>query len=255
MFKTLINFRDLGGIPTENGKRIKSKKILRSAEIVDLCNDDRELLINDYNLKTIIDFRSQDEVEDRPDDKFEGVKYYNIDVLENLKNSKIIKNSKRNLENIKSVKEVMELMTSVYETLVTDENSSAGYRKFLDEFLMLNEGSLIFHCFAGKDRTGIAAAIILTLLGVKEDDIFVDYMLTNKLRAKNIGEKTAILKDQGKSQEFIECYKTAMSVEESYLRHAYDTAKNKNGSFYNHVATILNISDNEIDKLREMYTE
>lgn len=257
MFKTLKNFRELGGIPVENGMKIKKKKILRSGEPVGLTQEDKNILLKDYHLKTIIDFRSSDEVEEKPDDEFQGVQYYNIQLLGTKRPSQNkVDSSRKSLESMAKSGRMPEIMKGVYKALITNPKSISGYRKFIDEFLNLKDGSLLFHCYAGKDRTGVAAAIILSLLGADEEAIFYDYLLTNKNKIEIDEQKLETIKAKGITHEqAIKSYRAAMSVDESFLRCAYDVAKEENGSFYNHIVKVLHITENEIDRLRVLYTE
>lgn len=257
IFKTLVNFRDLGGIPLENGKTVKRKRILRCGEIVGLCQDDKQLLTDDYGLKTIVDFRSKQEIKEKPDDVFDGVKYCNFDVLYDLRQrEKGLTSSQKDLEKMSTLEDMLDHMKQVYNCLIFDESAVIGYRKFIDEFLALDEGSLAFHCYAGKDRTGIAAAIILVLLGADEQAIFEDYMLTNKLREeanKKLWE--LLVETDGVENLSKEGFDMAVSVDEKFLRHAYEVAEDKYGSFYNYAVSALNVKKDEIERLKQLYTE
>ncbi|WP_368651663.1 tyrosine-protein phosphatase [Lactococcus raffinolactis] len=67
-----MNFRDLGGYQNREGKKVVSGKVLRSAQPVGLAEADKNILVNNYQLKKIIDFRSQKEVVEKPVDTFIG---------------------------------------------------------------------------------------------------------------------------------------------------------------------------------------
>lgn len=256
MSNSIVNFRDLGGIPAAGGKKVKPRRILRSGELVGLSGEDKALLVHEYHLKTIVDFRSDEEIRKAPDDVFEGVKYCTIDLLEDQRRREDeLTSSKDDLEKMMAFGGMADLMKSVYKALVTDPSAVKGYRRYIDEYLLLEEGSLIFHCYAGKDRTGIAAAIILSLLGAGEADIFADYLLTNALRAKKNARLMAEMKAKGMSQEYLEGFQVAICVEEAYLRHAYQIAQEESGSFTKHVIHMLGITDGEIERLRHLYLE
>ncbi|MDL2233017.1 tyrosine-protein phosphatase [Ruminococcaceae bacterium OttesenSCG-928-L11] len=253
---SIVNFRDLGGIPVGNGKRVKSRRILRSGELAGLHPADRELLIREFNLKTIVDFRSDEEIAKSPNDVFEGVRTLKIDLLrDQRKREDELTSSKDDLAKIAAFGGMTGMMKAVYRSLVSDPSALEGYRQYVDEYLALEEGSLIFHCYAGKDRTGVAAAIILSLLGADERDIFTDYLLTNELRAEINSRLLAQLRAEGATEQYLENYTIAMCVDEAYLRHAYEIAREESGSFPEHIIRKLHITPGEIARLQALYTE
>ena len=248
--KTLVNFRDLGGIPSNLGKRIKPNRILRSGELVNLSDEDKNTLINKYKLKSIADFRSTKEICKSPDDLLENTDYYHIDIMQDVENNASKSSFEKNV-----LRHPDEMMSEVYKAIITNDVASSGYRKFIDILLNQHEGSTIFHCFAGKDRTGIGAAIILTILNVNKEDIINDYLVTNILRkAANdalIEEKRKL----GASEQDIEHFRLFMSVKEEYLEAAYTSAKTHFGSFMDYIVKGIGVSEDEIKTLQEMYLE
>ena len=80
--KNLPNTRDLGALMTENGSHILPRKLLRSGEIYHASITDTRILAEEYNVKTVIDFRSATEVKKKPDDIMAGVEYYHIPILD-----------------------------------------------------------------------------------------------------------------------------------------------------------------------------
>lgn len=246
-----VNFRDLGGIPVEGGNTVKAKRILRSGELYGLTDAEKTMLTDEYHLKTIVDLRSGPELTEHPDDTIAGVKYVNLDVM---KDAHTRNSSLKSLSEARSADEMHMMMRAVYEVLVRDKTAQEGYRKYIEEYLMLEEGALIFHCFAGKDRTGVAAAIILTLLGADEESIFTDYLATNQQRAQKNAEMLEQIQKAGASEGEIAAMQVGLNVDESYLRSAYNAAKADNGSFLAHIKKTLHVTDEEINRLRSLYT-
>lgn len=248
-FEKLVNFRDLGGIKTTDGKVIQEKRILRSGELVGLTEKDKTTLLDVYHLKNIIDFRGDDELAKRPDDILEGTNYYHIDIMKKEK-------KKSNQETFEKEMHSMhpdELMNYIYREIIVDQNASAGYRQFIDILLNQEEGSSIFHCFAGKDRTGIGAAIILTLLGVSKEDIFKDYLETIEARKAHNEQLVAQKRAAGATEEQLEHLRIMMSVKADYLEVAYETATKEYGSFEAYIQKAIGVTSEEQEQLKALY--
>lgn len=246
--KTVVNFRDLGGITTSKGKTVKANRILRSGELVDLASEDKLKLVDNYGLKSIVDFRSSKEISERPDDSLESTDYYHIDIMKDVENNA----SKSYFEDNEEF-HPDEMMKDVYKTIILDDTATQGYRSFIDVLLNQKEGSTIFHCFAGKDRTGLGAAIILTILGANKEDIINDYLETNVLRKEANDKMLEEKRNQGASEQELEYFNLFMSVKADYLETAFETANEKYGSFLDYIINGIGVSKNEIETLQEMY--
>ena len=135
--KTLVNFRDIGGYKGIDGREIKYKKLLRSGEVRNLSDEDKNILINDYKLKKIIDFRSDDEVKNAPNDTLNGVEYQQINIMGELSGNT---SGSEDMVNNSKIKSATEIMKEIYVNLATDKNSQKAYRKFLNEVKSLPRG-------------------------------------------------------------------------------------------------------------------
>lgn len=250
--ETLVNFRELGGIKTKDNASIKQKKILRSGEVYKISEKDKTILLQEYNLKRIYDFRDVKEVAEKPDDTLEGVGYYNIDIMKDFTDN----NSSREsfLKNI-DLDGAVHQMKELYRKIVISEAAKQGYHDFIESMTTLEEGSLLFHCFAGKDRTGIGAAIILELLGVHRDDIFEDYLKTNELRrvANEIIIKEA--RENGITETQATALAALVSVKETYLQEAYKTIEEHYKTFDQYVEMGLKLTADTVEKLRMIYLD
>jgi len=127
-----------------------------------------------------------------------------------------------------------------------------GYRQFIDAVLGAS-GALLFHCMAGKDRTGWGAVILLKMLGVTDEDIMTDYLATVEgRRAANLVLIEG-LRQKGVDEEKLDAFADLMSVKPSYLQAAYDVVTEHFGTFENYLSTGLKVTEDEINQLREMY--
>lgn len=214
-----------------------------------MSKQEQGILLNDYHLTTIIDLRSGKERDERPNDDL-PVKTVHLSVIDEL--AKDNKASKRSLSSAKGVDETHQLMADLYEEFIRDEVPRSCYRKFVEVFLAQEEGAILFHCFAGKDRTGIGAAVILTLLGCSEEDIMHDYLLTNELRREANESLLAEIRHQ-LNEEQVASFLIGMGVDESYLRRAFTAATELYGSFYGYCTQGLGFGEAEVARLREKY--
>ena len=123
------------------------------------------------------------------------------------------------------------------------------------ELLTLPEGgSLLFHCTQGKDRTGLAAMLILSALGADEGTILADFMLTNTFNAQLIEGERQVLTAQGLEGDELETFMYAMDeVDPQYMINALDWMKENYGSALGYIQTELGVTDEEIEVLRDKY--
>lgn len=247
----IVNFRDLGGIPAKYG-RVKKHRLLRSGELAGLESADIEMLTGEYQLKSIFDFRDQNEITKRPDVVLPGVQYRNIDIMKDIKeNSTRLDNVKTNL----SPQTAADGMRGIYRKITLNPASRNAYHEFIVNLMGIGDGAGLFHCFAGKDRTGIGAAIILTILGVGREDIYADYMLTNELRTE--ANEALIERDRqkGVTESQILGLRYLYTVHESYLDEMYRAAEETYGSFEHYIREGLGISMQDAELLRTQYLD
>jgi protein-tyrosine phosphatase len=162
------NFRDLGGLPTSDGATTRWRRVFRSDTLQELTEQDVKVLRGDIGLATIIDLRTTREIrnEGRGPLEVEPVAYVNLPFIADL--------------------EVQDEVPDAVERDVL-----ADYRHMLDtaghiiaeavHTVAVSDGPVVFHCAAGKDRTGILAAIIELLVGVPRRVVVGDYELTNQV--------------------------------------------------------------------------
>ena len=172
-----------------------------------------------------------------PNDTLNGVEYQQINIMGELSGNT---SGSEDMVNNSKIKSATEIMKEIYVNLATDKNSQKAYRKFLNEVKSLEEGSLLFHCFAGKDRTGFGALLIMKILGVKDDDIFEDYLKTNELRREANKIIIEELEKSGATKENIDNVTQLMEVDISYLEEAYNSIIKNYSSFDNYLKNVLN---------------
>ena len=175
--KHVKNYRDLGGIKTADGRQTKPHMLIRGTALFSPGPISISVLKDRYNLKTIIDLRTRKEMLEKPDVEIEGVEILHMPIINEAVAG--ISHEKK----VRSMKTLIMMppMTDLYVSMVTEE-SLDNLVKVLKYILTMPEQkySVVFHCTAGKDRTGVVAALLLSFLGVDRATIIQDYLLTNK---------------------------------------------------------------------------
>ena len=246
----IANFRDIGGITTRLGK-IQDKRLIRSGELFQLSETDISALQNDYNLKLILDLRSATEVANHPDSPIPGARYLNLDVMADLEKGNP---GFEGILNKLDLSRVDNHMKQVYRDVILNERASHEYGKFMREIANLSDGSALFHCYAGKDRTGLGAAILLDVLGASQDDIYADYMLTNAMREKTNNEICqATAKQYNLSAEQTEALRQFLLVKEDYIDETYRVINETYGSAENYILSGLKVAPETLEEIRMKY--
>ena len=250
------NFRELGGYETLSGKKIKMHKLLRTGNLADLSPFDKQFL-TDYGVKYDVDFRSKEEVNNQPDRVPDGVEYiYDPVFSEDLTNSSKSLND-LNKQAANDADFGFDHMHYAYEDMIESESAQNAYRK-LFEVLLKNDGeneSVIFHCTAGKDRTGFGAMLILSALGVPFSTIKKDYLLTNITTKDFVDSMIEHARQNGRNENVLQSIRDIQSVRPEYLDHAIKVLNDKYGSINNYLRDVMKLSSADIMKLREIYLE
>ena len=158
------NLRDLGGYKTQNGKHVKKGYFFRSSRLMDFDQAELEIL-NSLHIKKIYDLRSKEEVKDAPDPELQGAEYIHSSAAVRADGTEVnFSPAALIAENVYSKESNDEFTHKVYGNLPF----CYAYKKIFEDIIAGNV-PILFHCSAGKDRTGIAAILILLALGVDEE--------------------------------------------------------------------------------------
>ncbi|MDL2301403.1 tyrosine-protein phosphatase [Lachnospiraceae bacterium OttesenSCG-928-D06] len=182
------NFRDIGGFLNKNGKMIAWNKLYR-ADGLSLLSEADEEKMQKRNICTIVDLRSISEQEAQPDVVPKGVTYVSCPMMKSEINN-----------NNASEHSFMKSMVAGYQEMIQEgpELIGAAVNAVL---LGLQKGSVVFHCTAGKDRTGILACILLMILDAYEEDIVADYQVSYTYNEKGVN---GMISNNPKLREYLE---------------------------------------------------
>ena len=240
--KSVGNARELGGYITNDSRKVKRGVLLRTAALYGISSDDVTRLTEDYRLSVIADLRTSLEAGTKPDPVIDGVKYVSLHVL----NEEAF---------TKNVEKQLAVEGGVMERL--DDSGKNAYREFFRELIDLPSGrSLLFHCTQGKDRTGCAAMLILSALGVSEETIMKDYMLTNVFNAELIDGQHKMLQSHGVKESDIEKYMLILDeVNPKTMRTVLSWLEENYGSPLGYITSELGVSPDEIEQLKAKFLE
>ena len=259
--KSVGNARELGGYLTNDGRRVKPGVLLRTAALNKISSEDITRLTKIYNLSTVVDLRMSFEVAPKPDPAIEGVKYVNLHVIdEELFKQELEKKLEIEGDAIERLKLTVDsglVSYDMYVNFLDRESGKKAYREFFRELINLSPGhSLLFHCTQGKDRTGCAAMLILSALGVSEETIMEDYMLTNTFNAELIDSQRKMLLARGMNESDIEKYMIVLDeVSPKTMNALFSWLKENYGSPVGYITGELGISEAEIETLKAKFLE
>lgn len=244
----LANFRDLGGLTGASNRQVKKGIFFRSASLDNLTPEEIHYLVS-LKIRTIVDFRNENEKKEKPDTLFADVSYVPIDIFGASANySPDVKTMMTSLEQADT------LMENVYADFVTSKQAQEKYKQFLHLLLNRDTTPLVFHCTFGKDRTGYAAALILKILGVSEKDILTNYLNSNQALAEfNRHMLTEMNQKLHLSEQQLNQIKPLLQVDQSHLTLAFQTIKDNYQSFDNYLQTILAFDSDKVNYFRNNY--
>lgn len=208
----MVNTRDLGGYETQAGTYSKSHKYVRASSPANATLKDIQTL-KDYGVKAVIDLRSNFEKENQPNPfvNVEGVDYYEVNLFDSSKATVVP-------EEVKQYKD----LGGVY--IYTLEAMKNKIKEVFDIFTKYPYECVMFHCSAGKDRTGIIACLLLDLIGCHEYDIVKDYSESYENNIE-INESLAQMMDDEQAKEYLKSSPRYMMELLDYLREHFGSSK------------------------------
>jgi protein-tyrosine phosphatase len=234
------NFRDLGGYPTRVGRPVRWRRIFRSNHLGHLTDDDI-VVLRGLGLKRVFDLRGSEERLATPC-RIDGITVHSLPI-----EPAIVAELKARLAIGKplSAAETVNLMRDSYRDYV--RRATPCFRR-LFAHLAEDHAPLVIHCTAGKDRTGFAIALLLSLLGVSEDLILDDYLLTNRIYRMDPATARSIeLPDEVRA--------VLLSVDASFLAAAFDTIRSEFGDLETYFEDGLGVGARERATLEATYLE
>ncbi|MCX4820710.1 tyrosine-protein phosphatase [Streptomyces sp. NBC_01142] len=245
------NFRDVGGLPTADGRRVRYGRLFRSGHLAHATESDATFLAA-LGLHTIFDFRNAaDQKLEGPDVELPGVRNVNLpltDPAEGAEFWKMVRDG--DLDQLKSILSDGKgagRMSASYRTIIkhrTAEHSSVLHALAEDSVPAL------MHCAAGKDRAGLSIAVSLLAVGVERDAIEADYLKSNDPHRRYVVRRNDN-SPAGMSPEVMELLSPLFDARAEYLAAAFETIEQTWGTTERYLTEGLKVSPQTRERLRE----
>lgn len=246
------NFRDLGGYRTSDGRTTRWGRVYRSGQLSELTDGDVAYL-SELGVNLVCDFRSREERErqpdrlpsdDPPDVLHAEISTPGVDPTE--LQSRILTGDLDDID----LGEFLVVGNRAFATQFADR-----YRRMFD--LLLEEENLpaVVHCTAGKDRAGLASALILLAVGVPEETVMKDFLLTNELTREKVQRGLAFVWVMSLFRSNPVEVEKLMGVEPRYLRAGLDAMRDQDGSIEGYLQNTLGLTEDRRARLRRLLLE
>lgn len=256
--KKIRNIRDLSQYNSPLGK-IKENSFIRSSRLDKASDKTRQKLFNDYNIKNVIDLRNKIEIDESKVYTLpNNANYHHIPVLVKSyfgisHEKKMSKVMTKECKKINKKSDAKDYMINMYKSIVFEKFSQEQFKKIFDIFLENSDGTYLFHCQGGKDRTGILSLFILTILGVSKEDILDDYAMSDICNKNHnnlfIFLMNAFLYHRKLKWLLIEM----LHAKREYMEETIKTIEEKYGSINNYLVTELGLTEEKQNKFRNLY--
>ncbi|MFJ3927098.1 tyrosine-protein phosphatase [Streptomyces sp. NPDC090022] len=245
------NFRDVGGLPTTDGRQVRTGRLFRSGHLAHATETDAEFLAS-LGLHTVFDFRNAaDHALEGPDVELPGVRNVNIplsDPADGKEFWKMVRDGDLGqLRDLLGEGRAADRMTRSYREIIT--RRTAEHSRVLHA---LAEDSVpaLMHCAAGKDRAGLSVAVTLLAVGVEREAIVADYLESNaphrRYRVRRGSEAP-----EARSPEVMELLAPLFDARAEYLTEAFDAIEETWGGVPAYLGEGLGLAPETLARLRE----
>lgn len=248
-----FNFRDLGGYPSAQQTTVKWHRLMRAAHLANLTATDCQQL-EDLGFKLVVDLRSTAEAQQFSDQLGPQMRRIHLPVFDNDETESAASTAQIQRLFARDPLGGYHRMLRVYRRLVTSPQAQQAYHE-LFALLLATQGKtgVIFHCSAGKDRTGMAAMLILRALGVPPQRVMADYLLTNSASTAHIAQRVAAVAPGPRQQNFQQSVRDLASVQLDYYQQAMGLIDYEYGGMTAYLRDTLKLTATDEQKLRHWY--
>ena len=251
--QSLPNTRDLGALTARDGRHILPRKLLRSGELYHVSQADKQLLTEEYRVKTVVDFRSNTERKEKPDVILRGVEYYHIPILDE-ENLGLFGEGRVCNRLLTYQGDGEKYMDQMYENLICDRYSVNQYARFLDVLIRHKEGAVLWHSWDGTGRAGVATALLLCALDIPEDTVREDFMRSNAYLEAELQYMLLYLEAMGMdSPRVAENMSIFFRVKESYIDRVFQIIRQEYGTVERFLRRGLYLTPRAVEELRDKY--
>lgn len=249
--KKVYNFRSVGNIKNTQGRTLKEGKLYRSGHLFKLEKNYFETLEN-LGIREIIDLRNSREIAQKPDRLPEGIIYKNESAFED-EGDQLDQARRLVLKGKVNSDDAERRMLDFYRNYVTEHPEVI--RKIVTEILESN-APVLYHCTAGKDRTGIITALVLTVLRFDKESIVNDYLLSNNYREKLVDQRLRLARNLHFIYPKLDIgvLEKLSWVEQAYLDASFNEIHKKYGSADRYIQEVLGISEEKREEYIRKFT-
>ena len=248
----VINLENCENIRDICYENIKEKKLIRSSALNKLSDNDVKILKEHLNLKVIIDLRTEEECSEENDIFIEGVKYFNIPLVN--KDALGIVQGGSAIEKLMNIKKNIPSMTDLYTKLVSRDKKEM-WSEIFDILLNQNEGAILWHCKQGKDRCGIVSAIIEYCLGIDFNTIIDDYLFTNNYFISKREKLYELALEHTNDKIFANDINDLFLAKKEYIMSSFNYINSEYGGIENFLLEICGINDDKLRILKNKYLD
>lgn len=248
----LDNFRDLGGIKTTEGRYVNWGRFYRSDALNVLLTSSFPY-VEGLKINKVYDLRSAFEIATAKDNLPKNITYEHFPIFAD-DDSGMLQGLQQKLEKgALTQADAEELMMQTYKSFANDD--AEKFNNLLHQVIIQDNHPNIFHCTAGKDRTGYTAAMILAILKVDKQTILDEYDMTNFYTEAKIKSYMANASQLGMGDKIgPEAIEAIMSVNKKYLEASFDIIDNKYGGIDAYIKNQLGFSDQERQNIINTFT-
>ena len=263
--KGIVNARDLGGYTMLDGRVLRDGVLLRAAHLADATDEDLEWLSH-LPVAKVIDFRKEKEKQGKTDRIIPGAEYVILPIdasggaMENASEKDKKKFTGHKNFDIKKIivaaafnEMAQKMVQRMYPTLLSDPDCQAQFVEFFRLILATPNGAVLYHCTQGKDRTGIASALLLAALGASRETIIADFDATNKVYEKDVRKYIRRVRFLGGKETEIGVVKAFLGCSTENFIKALDTIETQYGSLESYLKGPIGLTDDDLRTLQNRY--
>lgn len=251
-FDRIANFRDMGGHTTHDGRRLARGRLLRSGHLSDASDADVQRL-EAFGLRRVFDFRTEKDIAQEGHDRLTSTAESVLlpmpdpargaDIRELMMGTTVDQ-----LEGIFGGGKAEKMMIESAAGLVRERRGP--YSLFLKALARADHVPALFHCSAGKDRAGWAGSVVLLTLGVPEDQVIEQYLLSNRA-----GDEIIERQRQVGNEFWHDALAPLVGVREEYIRSSFAAVAEDWGDFDTYLSQGLGVTHEERESLRKNLLE
>lgn len=265
--KGIVNARDLGGYEVHDGRHVRSGLLLRAAHLADATPSDLDYLAS-LPLRKVIDFRTDHEKKGRIDRDVPGAEYVSLPIdASGALSASATEEERKSFTSRKkfSVKSVIvmaafnEKAQVVARDMISNVLTYPDCQRQIAAFLRLvvdsGDNPILFHCSQGKDRTGIASALLLAALGADRETIIADFDATNRVYARDIRKYTRKVKFWGGKEKELAVVKAFIGANTEGFIQGLRQIDETYGSLESYLKGPMGLTETDLQTLRNRYLE